>query len=62
MATKMVEVGTCVVHGLVPTWRMFMNDRPEVNTGPCCLACMIEYFKEHMAKVQDAHLVEITTP
>jgi hypothetical protein len=62
MATKMVEVGTCPVHGLVPTWLMFMNDRPEINTGPCCLACVIEHFKEHVTKVDKAHLVEIPIP
>lgn len=63
MATQLVEVGTCVVHGLVTVTRIAVTGRPEINTGPCCCtACYVEWIGEHVNKAQTPHLIEINVP
>lgn len=62
MAVQLVEVGVCVIHGLVQTHRITLMANPDINTGPCCIACYIEWIKEHVAKVQNPHMIEINVP
>jgi hypothetical protein len=59
MAVQLVEVGVCVVHGLVQTTRITLVVNPEINTGACCTACYIEFIREHVNKVQNPHMIEV---
>jgi hypothetical protein len=58
MAVQIIEMGECVIHGLVPVWRYTWNARPEFTSGPCCLPCMIEYLAEHLNKVTNPRLIQ----
>jgi hypothetical protein len=62
MKTQLVEVGTCIHHGTVPSFRITMMAQPEHTTGPCCMICYIEWIKEQVPKLTEPHMIEVQTP
>ncbi len=56
---RLIEVGECPVHGLTPAVQVTDVTRPEINTGPLCQTCYIEWIKENGVKLANPRLVQV---